>query len=65
MSEGAGVRHVIDTDDARLDPAWLEELAALLRRQRWERAARIAELSEAPALGWHRRRARILAGEPT
>lgn len=43
------MRALVDTDT--VDPAHLEELAALLRERRWERAAKLAEAAEKPALG--------------
>ncbi len=42
----------IDTDYA--NPAHLEELAALIRWKRLQRAARLAEMADKPALGWYR-----------
>jgi hypothetical protein len=47
------VKVTIDTDT--VEPEHLEELAALLRQAQLERAARIAELYEKPALGAYRK----------
>jgi hypothetical protein len=43
----------IDLDT--VDPAHLEELAALIRQEQWDRAARLAEIADRPALGYYRR----------
>lgn len=47
----------IDLDDT--DPSHLEELAALLRERQWQRAARLAEMLDRPALGYYRRQAEV------
>lgn len=44
---------LVDLD--KLEPEHLEELAALLRAQQIERAAKLAEMADRPALGYYRR----------
>lgn len=58
---------LVDLDD--LDPDHLIEWATLERDRRWREAeqcaARLAEIIFEPTLGFYRRKARVLAGEPT